>query len=49
MESVVTYINSGNVIFKDSKHNKEDIISILEKVIYDDFLLNIKVLSRSIR
>lgn len=48
MESVITYINSGNVVFKDSKHNKEDIISILEKAIYEDFSLNIKVLIRSI-
>lgn len=48
MKSVITYINSGNVIFEDLKHTKADIISILEEAIYEAFTLNIKVLILSI-
>ncbi|MCR1949895.1 MULTISPECIES: DUF1697 domain-containing protein [Clostridium] len=48
MESVITYINSGNVIFIDMKHTKEEIIELLEEAIFRDFQLNIKVLIRSI-
>lgn len=48
MESVVTYINSGNVIFTDTKHTKIEISSLIQKAIYEDFQLDIKVLVRSI-
>jgi uncharacterized protein (DUF1697 family) len=48
MESVITYINSGNVVFIDMKHTKEKIIELLEEAIFRDFQLNIKVLIRSI-
>lgn len=48
MESVVTYINSGNVIFKDTKHTKEEITLLLQNAIFEEFQLNIKVLVRSI-
>jgi uncharacterized protein (DUF1697 family) len=48
MLKVITYINSGNVIFEDTEHNKDEILSLLEEVIYKDFLLNIKVLIRSL-
>ena len=48
MESVITYINSGNVVFVDMKHSKEEITKILEEAIFMDFQLNIKVLLRSI-
>lgn len=44
MESVVTYINSGNVMFMDEDHTKDQIADILEKAIEEDFGLNIKVL-----
>src|SRR5699024_4468664 len=44
MEKVITYINSGNIIFEHSNLNKEEIIAILEEVIYEDFSLEIKVL-----
>lgn len=44
MQSVLTYINSGNVIFMDDKHKKAEISDILEKAISEDFGLKIKVL-----
>lgn len=48
MEAVVTYINSGNVIFTDTKHTKIEISNLIQKAIYEDFQLDIKVLVRSI-
>ncbi|HYE11969.1 MAG TPA: DUF1697 domain-containing protein [Patescibacteria group bacterium] len=48
MESVITYINSGNVVFIDRKHTKAEIASLLEQAILRDFNLAIKVLIRSI-
>jgi uncharacterized protein (DUF1697 family) len=47
MESVITYINSGNVVFIDRKHTKAEISSLLEQAIQQDFNLAIKVLIRS--
>lgn len=48
MGSVVTYINSGNVVFIDMEHNKQEIAVLLERAILGDFGLSIKVLIRSI-
>ena len=48
MEAVVTYINSGNVMFMDEKHSKEALQIILQKAIHEDYKLDIKVLIRSI-
>lgn len=48
MQSVTTYINSGNVIFTDMKHTKTEITDLLEAAIFRDFQLNIKVLIRSL-
>ncbi len=47
MESVITYINSGNVIFVDEKNSKEALSLLLEKAINEDYKLDIKVLIRS--
>lgn len=47
MEYVITYINSGNVIFIDRKHTKAEISLLLEQAILRDFNLTIKVLIRS--
>lgn len=44
MQTVVTYINSGNVIFKDDLHTKSQIEDLIENVILEDFALVIKVL-----
>ncbi|WP_339295201.1 DUF1697 domain-containing protein [Paenibacillus sp. FSL W7-1279] len=44
MKNVVTYINSGNIIFSTSGRSKNDIAQILEKAIMDTFGLQIKVL-----
>lgn len=49
MEAVVTYINSGNVIFKDDQHTVPELTNIIEDAITKDFNLAIKVLIRSIR
>ncbi|MGL4109866.1 DUF1697 domain-containing protein [Clostridium sp. LP20] len=48
MESVVTYINSGNVIFTDRKHTKSEITTLLQEAIFKEFQLNIGVLIRSL-
>lgn len=47
MEAVITYINSGNVIFKNERHSKEAIQRLLQNAIYEDYQLDIKVLIRS--
>ena len=47
MKSVVTYINSGNIIFADEEHSKKKLSEMLEEVIHADFGLQIKVLIRS--
>ena len=48
MESVTTYINSGNLIFRDMKHTKLEITTFIQEAIFRDFQLEIKVLVRSI-
>ena len=48
MHSVRTYINSGNVIFTNRESTREDIIKSLEKAIFEDFGLDIKVLIRTL-
>ncbi|MDQ0428646.1 uncharacterized protein (DUF1697 family) [Planomicrobium stackebrandtii] len=44
MTSVVTYINSGNIVFAADIHTKEQLTPILEQAIYSQFELQIKVL-----
>lgn len=44
MESVKTYINSGNILFKSENPSKEELSAILEDAIYKHFALSIKVL-----
>jgi uncharacterized protein (DUF1697 family) len=48
MKNVVTYINSGNIIFTTAAHSKKDIALILEAAILDTFGLQIKVLVLSL-
>jgi len=48
LTDVSTYINSGNVIFKDSRREPATIISALEKAIEKDFGFQIKVLLRDL-
>lgn len=45
--NVVTYINSGNIVFKENLKNKVAIAQKIEKAISKDFGLDIKVLIRS--
>lgn len=44
MPSVKTYINSGNIIFSDGIHRKEELPAILEAAILAYFNLSIRVL-----
>lgn len=48
MESVTTYINSGNIIFADSTHSRSELRNILEKAILIKHMLDIKVILRSL-
>lgn len=48
LSDVTTYINSGNVIFKDTKRKPATIVSALEKAIEKDFGFPIKVLLRDL-
>lgn len=47
MINVVTYINTGNIIFSYKGPSKTELSSILEKAIHGDFGLQIKVVVRS--
>lgn len=48
MKDVVTYINTGNIIFSSNDQSKTELSRILEEAIHDDFGLRIKVVVRSI-
>jgi uncharacterized protein (DUF1697 family) len=48
MKDVVTYINTGNIIFSSNDQSKMELSRILEEAIHDDFGLRIKVVVRSI-
>lgn len=48
MQSVKTYINSGNVIFSDSSRTPIKLVEILEAIIHDTFDFPVKVLLRDI-
>lgn len=48
MTDVITYINSGNIIFTNKDLNAVELSGMLEAVILENFGLNIKVLLRSI-
>ncbi len=45
--NVVTYINSGNIIFEELSREQSVIVSEIEKAIKQDFQLEIKVLIRN--
>ncbi|MGG3803550.1 DUF1697 domain-containing protein [Metabacillus fastidiosus] len=48
MNDVVTYINTGNIIFSYKGISKTELSRILEEAIHNDFKLQIKVVVRSI-
>jgi len=48
MKNVVTYINSGNIIFTTDDHTKIELTNMLEEAILDTFGLHIKVLVLSL-
>jgi uncharacterized protein (DUF1697 family) len=48
MKDVTTYINSGNVVFKDNRRKPATIAAALEKVIERDFGFHIEVLLRDL-
>lgn len=47
MEAVVTYLNTGNIIFYQNRFSPIEITQTLEQAIYEDFDLQIKVIVRS--
>lgn len=48
MKNVVTYINTGNIIFTQDDLSKSELSGVLEEVIHTDFGLQIKVIVRSL-
>ncbi|WP_010676622.1 DUF1697 domain-containing protein [Bacillus timonensis] len=48
MNDVVTYINTGNIIFTSNGQSKTELSRILEEAIHNEFELQIKVVVRSI-
>lgn len=48
MNNVVTYINTGNIIFEDEDHTKGELAELLEAVILNEFGLPIRVVVRSL-
>jgi uncharacterized protein (DUF1697 family) len=48
MKSVVTYINTGNIIFTSNELSHIELSSVLEQGIFEDFGLKIKVVTRSL-
>ncbi|MGN8646270.1 DUF1697 domain-containing protein [Gracilibacillus sp. HCP3S3_G5_1] len=48
MQSVITYINTGNIIFSNNGLSKDDLSRLLEEAIHNDFGLQINVVIRSI-
>ncbi|MGN7938449.1 DUF1697 domain-containing protein [Virgibacillus sp. 6R] len=48
MKDVITYINTGNIIFSNKDLSKTELSGILEEAIERDFGLQIKVVVRSI-
>lgn len=48
MNNVVTYINTGNVIFEQDGLSQHELVHLLEQAIANDFRLQIKVVIRSI-
>lgn len=47
LESVKTYINSGNVVFQDSKYTKSELPGLLEAEIEKEYGFSVKVLIRT--
>ncbi|OMF37693.1 hypothetical protein BK133_03900 [Paenibacillus sp. FSL H8-0548] len=48
LTNVVTYINTGNIIFTDSVHSATELSAMLEEAIHNDFGLTIKVMIRTL-
>ncbi|OXM14641.1 DUF1697 domain-containing protein [Paenibacillus herberti] len=48
LNHVLTYINTGNIIFTDSFHSVQELSSLLEEAIHRDFSLSIRVMVRSL-
>lgn len=47
MSKVVTYINTGNIIFEQNGLSQLELVELIERGIAEDFHLNIKVVIRS--
>ncbi|WP_416148286.1 DUF1697 domain-containing protein [Salipaludibacillus sp. HK11] len=44
MSDVLSYINTGNIIFSSTSSSKEELSRILEEAVYHDFGLQIKII-----
>lgn len=42
-EKVITYINSGNVIFKSPEVNESELAGVIEQAVKDEFQLDLKI------
>lgn len=49
LEDVKTYINSGNIIFRDDSHTPGELVGLLEKAILTEFGFAVNVLIRDIK
>jgi len=48
LKTVKTYINSGNIIFRNDSHTPSELVDLLEKTIADEFGFTVNVLIRDI-
>lgn len=48
MSKVVTYINTGNIIFEQTERSQPELVDIIEQAIVEDFQFPIKVVLRSL-
>src|SRR3954462_4325371 len=46
LQAVKTYINSGNIVFKDDMRTPDELVSLIEKTIQTECKLDVKVLVR---
>jgi uncharacterized protein (DUF1697 family) len=48
LRAVKTYINSGNIVFRDESHTSSELVDMIEKTIIAKFGFEVKVLIRDI-
>jgi uncharacterized protein (DUF1697 family) len=48
LQAIKTYINSGNIIFRDNSHTSNELVDLVERTIRTEFGFEVKVLIRDI-